>query len=356
MVDGSPNISIIGDGQMGLVLAAVAAAEGDADPAIALWSHDADDASALAQTRRSPRLPGFELDPIVRVTAEARRAFHPGVGSPGASHARIVISAVPAQFTRAVWQRLAEDFAEIAGATLGIMSVTKGVEIDTLLRPTQVIADVLASAGIETPPMGVLSGPTIASELARGMPATMIAAADSPELAQAAQQWLSTSYLRIYTGDDALGVELAGACKNVIALAAGMLDGLKAGYNAKSALLARGLAEIARLGVALGANRETFFGLAGAGDLATTCFSPEGRNRSTGEALGKGEPLESYLARTSSVVEGVSTCAAVIELAHRAGIEMPICETVHAVLTNAIDPIDGITRLMSRELKRERVG
>lgn len=345
-----PRIAIVGDGQMGLVLAAVAAM-GEADPAITLWSHDSDEAAALAQTRRSARLPGLEIDPVVRVTGEARRAFRPG-----GEGARLVISAVPAQFTRSVWRRLADEFAEVADSCLGVMTVTKGIENDTLLRPTQVIADVLANVGIETPALGVLSGPTIASELARGMPATMIAAAESPELAEATQRWLSTSYLRIYTGDDALGVELAGACKNVIALAAGMLDGLKAGYNAKSALLARGLAEIARLGVALGANRETFFGLAGAGDLATTCFSPEGRNRSCGEALGKGEPLESYLARTSSVVEGVSTCAAVVALAQRAGVEMPICETVHAVLTKAIDPIDGITRLMSRELKRERVG
>ncbi|MCA9292711.1 MAG: NAD(P)-dependent glycerol-3-phosphate dehydrogenase [Phycisphaerales bacterium] len=350
MNDPSPRITIIGDGQMGLVLAAVAAA-GDGQPAITLWSHDADEASALAQTRRSARLPHFELDPIVRVTADASRAFHPG-----GEAAPLVISAVPAQFVRSVWQRLAEPFADIADTSLGVMSVTKGVEVDTLLRPTQVIADVLSNVGIEAPALGVLSGPTIASELARGMPATMIAAAESPDLADATQHWLSSSYLRIYTGDDALGVELAGACKNVIALAAGMLDGLKAGYNAKSALLARGLAEIARLGVALGANRETFFGLAGAGDLATTCFSPEGRNRSCGEALGKGEPLESYLARTASVVEGVSTCAAVVALAHNTSVEMPICETVHAVLTKAIDPIDGITRLMSRELKRERVG
>ncbi len=345
-----PRITVIGDGQMGLVLAAVAAVS-DSAPAIALWSHDPADASALGQSRRSPRLAAFELDPIIRVTANARKALHPG-GQP----ARLVISAVPAQFVRSVWGRLADEFADITEDCIGVMSVTKGVENETLLRPTQVIEDVLSGVGIEPPVMGVLSGPTIASELARGMPATMIAAAESPELAIATQQWLSTSYLRIYTGDDALGVELAGACKNVIALAAGMLDGLKAGYNAKSALLARGLAEIARLGVALGANRETFFGLAGAGDLATTCFSPEGRNRSCGEALGRGEPLESYLARTSSVVEGVSTCAAVVELAQRTNVEMPICETVHAVLTKAIDPIDGIARLMSRELKRERVG
>jgi glycerol-3-phosphate dehydrogenase (NAD(P)+) len=153
-----------------------------------------------------------------------------------------------------------------------------------------------------------------------------------------------------------MGVELAGASKNVIAIAAGMLDGLSAGCNAKSALLARGLAEITRLGVALGAGRETFFGIAGAGDLATSCFSPEGRNRSLGEALGRGAKLDEYLAGSAHVVEGVATTRSVVELAQRAKVEMPIAQAVHDVLFSAVDPVDAIATLMTREPKAERVG
>ena len=153
-----------------------------------------------------------------------------------------------------------------------------------------------------------------------------------------------------------MGVELAGAMKNVIAIAAGVLDGLQAGNNAKSALLARGLAEITRLGVAMGASTETFFGLAGVGDLATSCFSPEGRNRSLGEALGRGEKLDAYLKRTQYVVEGVATARSVVELAAKFRVDMPITHVVHAALFEGLDPIEGIGRLMSREQKAERVG
>jgi glycerol-3-phosphate dehydrogenase (NAD(P)+) len=184
----------------------------------------------------------------------------------------------------------------------------------------------------------------------------MIAASDSPSFALEVQRLFATSWLRIYTSDDLLGVELAGATKNVIAIAAGVLDGLAAGYNAKSALLARGLAEITRLGAAMGALPDTFFGLAGVGDLATTCFSPEGRNRSCGEALGRGELLDAYLARTPSVVEGVTTTRSVVDLARKYKVDMPITLAAFAVLFEKMDPIEAIGRLMSRELKGERVG
>src|SRR5690606_24848097 len=204
-------------------------------------------------------------------------------------------------------------------------------------------------------PLGCLSGPTIASELIRCLPATMVAASDHPRFAQRLQAAFTTSWMRVYTHTDLLGVELAGATKNVIAIAAGVIDGLQAGYNAKSALLARGLAEIARLGHAMGAAPETFYGIAGVGDLATTCFSPEGRNRSCGEALGRGMKLQEHLERSRSVVEGVATTRSVVDLARKYRVEMPITEAVHAVLFEGLDPLDGITRLMSRELKDERV-
>jgi glycerol-3-phosphate dehydrogenase (NAD(P)+) len=284
------------------------------------------------------------LPDAVRVTNDLRKAL---------DGADLVVSAIPVQFTRDVWKKAR---GKLPAAT-GIISVSKGIETETMLRPTQLIAEALGDDPDARPrPIGVLSGPTIASELARGLPATMIVASDFPEFSARVQALFACSYLRVYTNEDGVGVELAGALKNVIAIAAGILDGLHAGFNAKSALLARGLAELTRLGTAMGASSETFFGLAGVGDLATTCFSPEGRNRSLGEALGRGQKLKEYLKSTPFVVEGVETSRAVIALGRKFRVEMPIMETVHAVLFEGLDPIDGIGRLMSREQKAERVG
>jgi len=336
-------LAVIGDGQMGLVMAHIAAAQ-PFEPRVSIWCHDPESASSLAQTRRSNRLPMVTFDPSVTITANPRTALE---------RADLILAAVPTQFIRAVWSTLAPAIREHAPSA-GIVSVAKGIENTTLLRPTQIITQTMAEDAPR--PTGVLSGPTIASELARGLPATMIAASDTETLAQATQQLFTTTYLRIYTSTDPIGVEVAGACKNVIAIAAGILDGLKAGFNAKSALLARGLAETTRLGLAMGAQAETFYGLAGAGDLATTCFSPEGRNRSCGEALGKGESLDSYLKRTDSVVEGVATAQSLMQLKQHHAVEMPICETVYRVLNEGMDPIDGIQSLMSREPKAERIG
>jgi len=336
-------LAIIGDGQMGLVMAHIAAAQ-PFEPRVSLWCHDPDSASSLSQTRKSSRLPMITLDESITVTGSANTALE---------RADMILAAVPTQFIRPVWEELAPVIREHAPHA-GIVSVAKGIENSTLLRPTQIITRAMNEPTPRS--TGVLSGPTIASELARGLPATMIAASDNPVLAQSTQQLFTTTYLRIYTSEDPIGVEVAGACKNVIAIAAGILDGLKAGFNAKSALLARGLAETTRLGLAMGAQAETFYGLAGAGDLATTCFSPEGRNRSCGEALGKGESLDSYLKRTDSVVEGVATAESLMQLKEHHRVEMPICETVYRVLNEGMDPIDGIQSLMSREPKAERIG
>lgn len=339
-------VAILGDGQMGLVCGGVLAQTLASQPkaSITLWGHEPRAIEGLAQTRRSARLEGFELPLSVRPLPDAKSAL---------ANAEMIVSAIPTQFIREVWMRLAPHVPRSAS----VVSVAKGVENGSLMRPLQVIADVLNDPADEPArPMAVLSGPTIAAELARCLPATMIAASDDADLASALQRLFTTNWLRIYTGTDPVGVEIAGATKNVIAIAAGILDGLQAGYNAKSALLARGLAEIARLGVAMGAKQETFFGLAGVGDLATTCFSPEGRNRSCGEALGRGRPLSEYLASIGSVVEGVPTTRAVMELARKCHVEMPITSAVHAVLYEGLDPLDAITRLMSREPKAERVG
>jgi glycerol-3-phosphate dehydrogenase (NAD(P)+) len=333
--------AIVGDGQMGLVLADALTERGIP---VRLWGPFPEDIQTLAATRRSRRLPDFVLPGAVEVTADDSAAL------PGASW---IINAIPTQFIRRVWQRVGGH----APAAAPVLCVSKGIENETLLRPTQVIADSLGEpAESSTRSMCALSGPTVAAELARRLPAAMVAASEDAPLAREAQDLLDVPWLRIYRLDDAVGVELAGATKNVIALAAGMADGLGVGDNAKSALLARGLAEIARLGVALGAKVDTFFGIAGVGDLATTCFSPSGRNRTCGERLGRGESLEAILESTVSVVEGVATTRSVMALARRHEVEMPITAAVHAILFESLDPQAAIRALMQRERKAERIG
>lgn len=353
----APNIVVLGVGQMGLVCAGLLASP---EPSrgtsgtlhrpvnVRLWGHDQDEVGRIAQTRRSGRLPGFVLSEVVHVSLREDAALR---------GANLIVSAIPVQYSRDVWTRL----APLVPPGVPVVSVAKGIETTTSLRPTQIIADVLRSTGRDDPDgaprrLGCLSGPTIAAELARCLPAAMIAASDDPAFANDIQSLFGCSWLRVYTNADLLGVEFAGAVKNVIAIAAGIVDGLQAGNNAKSALLARGLAEISRFGVAMGASPDTFFGIAGVGDLATSCFSPEGRNRSCGEALGRGRQLAEYLKNIPYVVEGVATTKAVMALAARFKVEVPITSAVHAVLFEGIDPIEAIGQLMAREQKAERVG
>lgn len=236
-----------------------------------------------------------------------------------------------------------------------VICVSKGIEVETLEAPMQVLAEVNGRGRAEQG-FCVLSGPTIAAELARRQPATMLAASTDAALARQVQDLFDVPWLRVYTSDDPTGVELAGAVKNVIALAAGMVDGLELGNNAKSALLARGLAEIVRLGMAMGARQDTFFGVAGVGDLATTCFSPEGRNRRCGEAIGRGATLDEALATITSVVEGVETTRAIVRLAERYHVELPIVQAVHAILFKSLSPRTAIKQLMQRTQKPERIG
>jgi glycerol-3-phosphate dehydrogenase (NAD(P)+) len=327
-------IAIAGDGQMALVLAAVAI---DAGHAASLWCPLAGQAPQLSRERSSSRLPELRLPDAVRVTDDAAAAF---------ADATLMVSAIPAQFARATWTRLAAHVP--AGA--GVVTVTKGVEVGSMQRPTQVLRDVLGAR-----PVAVLSGPTIAHELALHKPAVMVAAGSDDAFARRMQATFSQPWLRIYTSDDPTGVELAGAAKNVIALAAGMVDGLGLGSNAKSALLARGLAEIVRLGLALGSRAETFFGVAGVGDLATTCFSPEGRNRTLGEAIGRGASLADALHATQSVVEGVETAKALCAVSRELGVQVPIIEAVHRVLFEGLAPGAAVRDLMGRAAGAERI-
>ncbi len=306
---------------------------------VRLWSAFPHAADELRRTRENSRfLPGHRLPDSVEVTGEDGEIF---------DGADVVISAVPTQFMREVWHRLKPHYAVAAP----ICSVAKGIENNTLLRPTQIIRDVLDN--IPPADLAALSGPSIAPEVARRLPTTVTVASDGREFSLRIQRMMSCSYFRVYTNPDLAGVEIAGATKNVVAIAAGILDGQGAGCNAKAALITRGLAEIIRLGVAMGARRETFYGLAGAGDLVTTCISPVGRNRSFGEAVGKGATPRQALAETESVVEGVATTKSVMALADRHNVEMPITAAVNEVLFENKPPARAMEDLMSRPLKAE---
>ncbi|MEM8494788.1 MAG: NAD(P)H-dependent glycerol-3-phosphate dehydrogenase [Planctomycetota bacterium] len=343
-------IAIIGDGAMATVLALLLESRGRT---VSLWGPHEHNVAATIQTRVSRYVPDQRLPEPIQLTAKDEQAFgHPD------RPADLIVASIPTQYTRSVWERLAAH----CPPSIPVASVSKGIERDTMLRPTQIIADVLAKQSqADSPdrasrPVASISGPTIADELARCLPATVAAASDNPGFADRLQATFTTNWFRVYTNADLLGVELAGALKNVIALAAGILDGLQAGNNAKSALLSRGLAEITRLGVAMGAKPDTFFGLTGVGDLATTCFSPTGRNRSCGEQLGRGKKLDEVLKDIPGVVEGVPTTKAVLQLADRYRVDMSITAAVHAVLFEDLDPLDAIAGLMSRDPKPERVG
>jgi len=326
-------ITIVGSGQMATVAALILAEQGIS---VRLWAASRERADELRTARENRRyLPGFKFPDRVSITDDASAAF----GGAG-----LIISAIPCQNLRGVWQKLAGSVAP----GQPVASVTKGIEIETLARPTQIITDVAGAR-----PMCVLSGPNIAAELAQRLPATMVAASDDAALAERVQRDLSTQWLRVYTNTDVVGVELAGALKNVIALAAGIIDGLRAGDNAKAALVTRGLVEITRLGTAMGARRETFAGLAGLGDLVTTCVSPAGRNRTAGEAIGRGRAVRDVIASMPSVIEGIPTTRSAVLLARQHDVAMPITEAVYSVLFEGQDVIKALGTLMSRGLRGE---
>ena len=337
----SQNITIIGDGSMATVCALLLESRGIQ---VTIWGASPEHVASLIQTRENRRyLPGYRIPESIRITASCDAAL---------AEPNIIVSAVPTQYIRNVWTRMAK---HVPTGT-PIVSVAKGIETDTHLRPTQIIADVLSDHPDRAArPLAAISGPSIADELARCLPATVCAASDDEAFAKTLQKIFTTNWFRVYTNTDLVGTELAGATKNVIAVAAGILDGLQAGNNAKSALLSRGLAEIARLGVAMGARHETFFGIAGVGDLATTCFSPTGRNRTCGELLGKGRKLDDVLEEIPGIVEGVPTTRAVVKLADKFHVEMPITTAVNQVLFEGLDPIEAISLLMTRKLKAERL-
>jgi glycerol-3-phosphate dehydrogenase (NAD(P)+) len=326
-------VVVVGDGGWGTALALLLVHAGHD---VSLWSHDGDYAQEIGRTRSNPRyLPGFELPAALRVGSDFATL---------AQGASLVISAIPTQFVRPTWSRLARHLAP----GTPVLTVTKGLEEQSLLRPSQVLAELVGPR-----PIAVLSGPNIAREIARGLPAVSVVASSDAATARLVQHALTSERFRVYLNPDVTGVELGGALKNVIALAAGICDGLELGANAKAALLSRGLLEMARLGVAFGGQRPTFFGLSGLGDLITTSYSETSRNRTFGERLGRGERVADIVAGMRQVAEGVKSSAPLHDLMTRHGIPMPIAEQVYLVIHHGKSVRDVARDLMVRGMKDE---
>jgi glycerol-3-phosphate dehydrogenase (NAD(P)+) len=327
--------AVLGLGGWGTALALVLRQKGIT---VSIWGHDGQYAAEVARTRVNRKyLDGVALPEDLVITGALDVLKDAGM----------VILAVPTQHIRGVLTGLK---AAWPAQSPPVVSAAKGIENGTLLTPTGIVAEVI---GAQTP-VGVLSGPSHAEEVARGLPASVVAASASDGLAEAVQEAFRCERFRVYTSRDVVGVELGGAVKNVIAIAAGMCDGLKLGDNAKSALLTRGLAEMARFGRAQGADPMTLFGLAGMGDLITTCFSPFGRNRSVGRQIGEGRTLEEVLRGMVQVAEGVWTTRSLRDTARRRGVEMPITEAVYAILFEGKPPAAAVRELMTREAGQEQ--
>ncbi len=327
------HISIIGDGGWGTTLACLLSTKG---LEVTLWGAFPDNIEAVKLTRVNEKfLPGVKIPDAVRLTSSMSEAVR---------GADVIVLAAPSQYARGVLMMLKME--NLSGKKF--VSVTKGIENKTLKRVSEIVDDVLGKR-----PLAVLSGPTIALEVANGAPTTVVVASKDSEFAKEVQELFMTERFRVYTSNDVAGVELGGSLKNIIAIAAGTLDALGYGANAKAGLLTRGLVEIVRLGVAMGAKRETFYGLSGLGDLATTCISRHSRNRWLGEEIGKGRKLASVLGETSMVVEGVATAKSAHDLAKKYKVEMPITSEIYKVLYENKDPKRAVHDLMTRTPKTE---
>lgn len=327
-------IAVVGAGSWGTTLANLLAGNGHP---VRLWARDRELARTMGRSRENPGyLPGFELDERLDPTSDLGNAVE-GAG--------LVVVATPSHGVREVVGLAAPRIDP--GAI--VVSASKGIENVTLRRMSEVLDEVL-SGGRR---LAVLSGPSFAVEVSRGVPTAVTLASSDPATAEAAREAFATSRFRVYTSDDVVGVELGAAVKNVIAIATGIADGLDYGHNARAALITRGLAEISRLGMALGGERLTFMGLAGLGDLVLTCTGDLSRNRTLGLRLGRGETLEAILDDMTQVAEGFRTTRSVNDLAARIGVEMPIVEQVHAILYEDKSPQVVVEELMTREYKPE---
>ena len=330
-------IGVIGAGSWGTALADCLARNGHP---VALWSHEADVASGIeSDNRNDAYLPGVDLDPDLHASIDMQEVLE---------GAEIVVSVSPSEFVRDVMGRAR---LHLSGHPL-LVSASKGLELGSDLRMSEVLLDVLGQEIAEG--CVVLSGPSFAAELARRQPTAVTLASRSEDNAIAVQGLFQNEHFRLYTQSDVIGTELGGALKNVIALAAGISDGLGLGDNARAALLTRSLAEIGRLTHKLGGEPETLAGLAGVGDLILTCMGDLSRNRTVGLQIGRGQSLEDVLSGMRSVAEGVRTTKAAVDLAGGHGVEMPIAVAVYSILYENVEPRQALARLMAREPKPER--
>lgn len=320
-------IAVIGAGAWGTTMAILLTNKGHD---VVLWEHDAAYAERMRNERANPLfLPDVPFPERLEVVSD-------GVGERD-----VLVGAVPTQYLRGVLERIGDKLPRAP-----FVSLSKGIEIGTGKLPTEIFREVVGADR----PVAVLTGPCIAKEVVRGMPTAVVIAGDEAAMLQGV---FTTDRFRVYTSDDRVGAELAAALKNVLAIAAGIVDGMELGDNTKAALLTRGIVELTRLGVALGANALTFTGLAGFGDLFTTCVSPHGRNRGVGERIGKGEKVDDILESMDSVAEGVWTTRAVLALAEEKSVEMPITAALHSILFGGVPIAAAVAALMTRDTGAE---
>ncbi len=332
-----PKIAVVGAGSWGTALARLLA---NAGSPVALWAREPEVVESITMARENTMfLPDVELPPLLRVTDDLADAL---------TEAQVLVSAVPTQHVRSVFA----DVGGVVDTVEVVVSVSKGIEVETLRTPAAILGDVLPARLADR--IVALSGPSFAREVAIDHPAAVVAAATSIDDARFVRDLFSTPSFRVYSSDDIVSAELGGALKNVIAIAAGMSHGLGFAQNSKAALITRGLAEITRLGVALGGDPHTFAGLSGMGDLVLTCSGDLSRNRTVGAALGRGRKLAEVLSEMNTVAEGVKTTLAAHRLARESDIAMPITEQVYLTLYEDKDPAEAVTDLMGRERRDER--
>ena len=325
-------IAVIGAGSWGTTLASLLA-EKEYD--VSLWAFEKDLVETIYNTGiNSVYLPDVKLPANLKVTYDIEKAV---------KKSRYVLNVVPTQFTRAVFKEALTYIPENAV----IISASKGIENGTLMTVSTILKEITGHK------VAVLSGPSFAKEVVRKLPTAVTLATEDPDAGLILQEIFNTNYFRVYTHTDVLGVELGGALKNVIAIASGISDGLGLGHSARAALITRGIAEIMRLGVSLGAEERTFSGLSGLGDLVLTCTGPLSRNYSVGVNLGKGMRLKEILSSTRSVAEGIATALSAYELSLKQGVEMPIIEQIHDVIYNEKPAADAVSMLMNRTLRSE---
>lgn len=329
-------ISILGAGSWGTALSLILHSNGHD---VTLWEYKKGYFSTLKRTRENKvYLPKIKIPKEIYITNLLKE---------GCENQHMIIIAVPSQFVRGVLAKVKK--FDLKDATL--VSVAKGIEKGTLFTVSQIIQDEIPN--IPDSQIGVLSGPSHAEEVAKKIPTAVVAASNDLDTAKQIQAAFTTSYFRVYHSDDLIGVELGGALKNVIAIGAGIIDGAKFGDNTKAAIMTRGIAEISRIGIKMGARPETFSGLSGIGDLIVTCMSKHSRNRYVGEQIGAGKKLKSVLKSMQMVAEGVATCQSSYELARRHNVNTPIVDAVYSALFLDKDPVKGTYELMSRDMKSE---